>query len=360
MQMKKVFTTILFLCIMIHMEAQEDAHILDKYFGPTAGDGGTLIGKPMPEFYFNDTLNSNALQGKFIVLDFWATWCPGCVLLTHELNTLFTASSDVYCGVQLIGVDYLEGNVKNREKANVYWQNKKYCFPMVDGPRADSCGISVQASHPSVLVVDDRGIIRGHWSGWTPFTATSIMATVSRLSILPNLKQEVTLENACKFIEQRDWVSALYFLELLPETEASMLPRLECLLHVSKRHALQYTQILEKRFIENKQFTALCEMAKMITDSQVQQNMIPIVSRTQLPNEGLFQVGLRIYQMLENQKECTKDYVFWEKYADLLDSYSNHKKQLSILFIQKSLYQAQSSGVDKATLDRIKQKQEKY
>ena len=32
------------------------------------------VGEPAPEFYFDKKLNSKALKGKFVVINFWSTW----------------------------------------------------------------------------------------------------------------------------------------------------------------------------------------------------------------------------------------------------------------------------------------------
>jgi thiol-disulfide isomerase/thioredoxin len=55
-------------------------------------------GEPSPGFDLprlgGGRLSSDALRGKPILVDFWATWCPPCVLEVPELNAFHGAYAD--------------------------------------------------------------------------------------------------------------------------------------------------------------------------------------------------------------------------------------------------------------------------
>ena len=147
-----------------------------------ARDGGILqVGETLPAFSLSTpdgkVLKSEALKGKVLLLDFWATWCAPCRKLTHEIDSTLAVYKDGK-DIQLIGVDFNETPVSNNDPIK-YWKDHGYGFPMTLNDTA--YGNSVGAGNPTVLVVDGAGIVRGRWDGRTAQTAAEIAALVSRL-----------------------------------------------------------------------------------------------------------------------------------------------------------------------------------
>ena len=56
-------------------------------------DPGTKIGDKAPEIRLpsltGDTIALSSLKGKMVLIDFWATWCPPCVIEQPELVKLY-------------------------------------------------------------------------------------------------------------------------------------------------------------------------------------------------------------------------------------------------------------------------------
>jgi thiol-disulfide isomerase/thioredoxin len=122
-------------------------------------------------------LTSDALKGKVLLLDFWATWCAPCRKLTHEIDSTLAVYKDRK-DIQLIGVDYNETPVSNNDPVK-YWKDHGYGFPMTLNDTA--YGNSIGAGNPTVLIVDREGVVRGRWDGRTAQTAPEIATLVSRL-----------------------------------------------------------------------------------------------------------------------------------------------------------------------------------
>jgi thiol-disulfide isomerase/thioredoxin len=83
------------------------------------------VGETLPVFSLSTpdgkVLKSEALKGKVLLLDFWATWCAPCRKLTHEIDSTLKTYEDRK-DIQLIGVDYNETPVSNNDPIK-YWKD---------------------------------------------------------------------------------------------------------------------------------------------------------------------------------------------------------------------------------------------
>ena len=122
-----------------------------------------LIGKPVPTF----TLESLATPGKMydqsvlhdgkpLLLNVWATWCPTCRAEHQYLNTLAEQ------GVRVIGLNYKD----DRTKA-VNWLNtlgNPYFMSLYDGSGMLGLDLGVYGA-PETFLIDGNGIIRYRHAG---------------------------------------------------------------------------------------------------------------------------------------------------------------------------------------------------
>lgn len=202
------------------------------------------LGQPMPEFYFTKQLNSKKLRGKFVVLNFWATWCGGCRILSCDIDTVMRRDPGVYEGVQVIGVDANETLADKGYKAEAWWKEKGIGYPTVGGKNADACCASVNGGHPTAMLVDDKGIIRGRWDAWSPSVAEAIHVAVWALKDKP--RADAGTVDA--LMANREYMKALYLMELLPEDAVNPLFRYVCLVECGKAHlANEYVQQMKEK-----------------------------------------------------------------------------------------------------------------
>lgn len=85
------------LLVVLAVSFRYDPHIIES----------PLIGKPAPNFAMQDlegrTFSLQALRGKPVVINFWATYCPPCIVE----HPMLVAGARRYAGrVQLLGVIY--------------------------------------------------------------------------------------------------------------------------------------------------------------------------------------------------------------------------------------------------------------
>ncbi len=85
-----------------------------------------LVGNPAPELNFNWATHDQLallsdLQGKVVVLDFWATWCGPCVRSFPQVREL----TDYYANspVEVVGVTSLQGSVHGLESNPINTRN---------------------------------------------------------------------------------------------------------------------------------------------------------------------------------------------------------------------------------------------
>jgi thiol-disulfide isomerase/thioredoxin len=119
------------------------------------------VGKPF-EVTFNDAINGQsvsmkALQGKVVVIDFWATWCGPCVAEMPKMKELYAKYKDQ--GVEFIGISLDQPDV-GLDKLKKFVEEKEIAWPQYymgkgwDSEFSQSWGVN---AIPCVFIVDANG-----------------------------------------------------------------------------------------------------------------------------------------------------------------------------------------------------------
>jgi len=127
-----------------------------------------MIGKPAPALSGKD-MAGNALHlsdfaGRVVVLDFWATWCRGCVPGLLRLQKL----TDKYAGqsVSVIGINLDESGSEGRVAG--FLENRNIRFQQaveVDSKVLQAYRVS---GLPHTVLIDKDGMIRAIYVGLLP------------------------------------------------------------------------------------------------------------------------------------------------------------------------------------------------
>lgn len=129
----------------------------------TSTHADPLLNQPAPkvdtELIGGKLLTAKELEGKVVLVVFWATWCPACAKELPQLQRLYDAAHDKGLEILALSVD------PKAEDAAVFWKEKGYTFPL--GMRA---GIVRQAwgtvrYTPQLILVDREGIVRMKFVG---------------------------------------------------------------------------------------------------------------------------------------------------------------------------------------------------
>ena len=116
----------------------------------------SFLGKKAPEFVVEKWLTQEPdRKGKFVLIDFWATWCPPCRKAIPELNALHKKFGDK---LVVIGVsDETEEKVKALKDPKIEYASA------IDTQKRMKNTLEV-AGIPHVILVDPEGIVR--WEGY--------------------------------------------------------------------------------------------------------------------------------------------------------------------------------------------------
>ena len=118
------------------------------------------VGSFAPDFTLramNDsTVTLSALRGHPVVINFWASWCPGCRAEAPELQKLYTEYQER--GLIILGINVTQQDTVAAAQAYVAEYKLTFHIPM------DEQGDVLKAYHvpglPTSFFVDPRGIIR--------------------------------------------------------------------------------------------------------------------------------------------------------------------------------------------------------
>lgn len=129
---------------------------------------GAAEGQPAPDFVLPDAAGKDvalsSLQGKWVVLDFWGSWCPWCIKGFPQMKEYFGKyGKDVY----FVGVAC--GDKKATWEASL----KKYELPWINlwnNPEGDNTILKEYGiqGFPTKLIIDPKGVVRNITIGEDP------------------------------------------------------------------------------------------------------------------------------------------------------------------------------------------------
>ena len=146
----------------------------------TGCDRGTLsdqIGLKAPTFSISDGQHSvdlQSLEGKVIVLNFWASWCAPCV---EEMPSL-QAFQNQMPGVQVVAISSNEAFAKYQH----YVTQQHLTLLTVFDENQTSNKLYGSFKFPETYVIDKRGIIRRKLIGPQDFMSPSFLKYIQKLN----------------------------------------------------------------------------------------------------------------------------------------------------------------------------------
>ncbi|MBV8251282.1 MAG: TlpA family protein disulfide reductase [Chitinophaga sp.] len=139
----------------------------------------TTAGEHMPDASFSDEsgqmMSITGMQGKVILLNFWATWCPPCRAEMPSLDALY---QDFKGNNQLVfvAVDADSDLVKARR----FLEEHNYTLPVYAATTAIARDV-YNGTLPTTIVIDKKGNIRARYTGAKDYTNTDFKKFLSAL-----------------------------------------------------------------------------------------------------------------------------------------------------------------------------------
>lgn len=142
--------------------------LLGLYWIWISGSGGTtpgLIQAPQegflaPDFDLetlgSDRLSTNQLEGKAVILNFWASWCPPCRAEMPD----FQQASQEYAGSDLLIIGINATSQDTRGNAISFLQENNITFPIALDPQGTAASDYQVHSLPTTFFIDSHGVIQ--------------------------------------------------------------------------------------------------------------------------------------------------------------------------------------------------------
>ena len=137
-----------------------------------------LVGGPAPQFELQTvegrTVKLSDYKGKFVVLNFWATWCVPCRKEMPEFQKIHLSPGDD--NIQIIGINLSE----SQKRVGKFIRDHHFSFPIVlDGFGNTSEKYRVR-SLPVTFIISPDGILREEIQGGG-LTQEIITAKIDRI-----------------------------------------------------------------------------------------------------------------------------------------------------------------------------------
>lgn len=101
-------------------------------------------------------LSDVVANGKPIVLNFWASWCPPCKKEMPEFDAVYQELGD---DIQFMMVDLTDGERETMEKAIQHVESEGYTFPVYFDTTQEAGAVYGIRSIPTTLFIDKDGYI---------------------------------------------------------------------------------------------------------------------------------------------------------------------------------------------------------
>ena len=141
------------------------------------------VGSPAPAWVGLEPVSGfpaalSALRGKVVLIDFWASWCGPCRIVSPILSGWQSRYGAQ--GLSVVGI-----TTDSAEEAALFKERTDMRYPIASDPRADTSGVYGVSALPTMFLVDKRGVVREVSVGFDPEENGKLEALIRSLLAEP-------------------------------------------------------------------------------------------------------------------------------------------------------------------------------
>ncbi|MBQ8188903.1 MAG: redoxin domain-containing protein [Lachnospiraceae bacterium] len=142
-----------------------------------------------PDFQIEDAdgnmISLSSLQGKPVILNFWASWCPPCKSEMPDFQAAYDAYGE---DIQFVMVNLTDGNRETKETASAFIQESGFTFPVYYDVNMEAAYAYNVSSVPLTLLIGSDGTVVAHHVGM--LDATGLQQGIDRLLEVSGIEKE--------------------------------------------------------------------------------------------------------------------------------------------------------------------------
>ncbi len=118
--------------------------------------------------------NFQSAKGKVVLVNLWATWCPGCIAEMPSLQALYNDYNDQ--------VEFLFVTNEEKEKVDAFMQKKGYDFPVYT-ELSQTPSLLYSTSIPATYLISKKGEVVINKIGAANWNSDTVRETIDQLLI---------------------------------------------------------------------------------------------------------------------------------------------------------------------------------